>query len=74
MGGEGVPSVNSYKVLLPKWVLTKKNELNEHQFLKEVQGYMKRYPHYIVDDVDGSFAICARLASKNQKEGSQGML
>nr|WP_309099094.1 hypothetical protein [Fredinandcohnia onubensis] len=69
-----MPSVSSYKVLLPEWVLTKKNELSEYQFLKEVQVYMKRYPHYIVDTVEGSFAVCVRLDSKNQGERSLGML
>lgn len=69
-----MPSSNSYKVLLPEWVLKKRELYSFEQFLEEVRTYMQRYPHYIVDSVEGSFAVCVRLDSKNQRERSQGML
>ncbi|WP_165571515.1 hypothetical protein [Cytobacillus praedii] len=51
---------NQSKVLLPKWLITKKSKVKEEIFLDLVREYLLRYPGYTLIRVDGSRALCDR--------------
>jgi len=47
--------IDTYKVLLPKWVF----QSDDESIIKEnIERYLQRYPHYYFIERDKGFAIC----------------
>jgi hypothetical protein len=55
-----------YKVLLPPRIV-EVEKVDIKEFNRLVEGYMQRYPHYVVIGVKDGFALCERI---QVKEGS----
>ncbi|MEH7503260.1 hypothetical protein V7152_14825 [Neobacillus drentensis] len=49
------------RVLLPERIVNEKSNWTDRNFLFMVQNYLLRYPHYKLIRVEGSFAICERV-------------
>lgn len=50
--------INTYKVLLPKWVFESDNESDIEQ---NIVKYLQRYPHYVFEKLEDGFAICTLI-------------